>query len=191
MMTSVERVRFAPTHGSWIPFEKSGEDRLETITRSFPMQACVSAVTFMLVLALGACGGGNDVDILECTGQCTCDQETDTCSCLGGTDCTVESSGAVTLICEGNARCDLTCGDGCRVECPGTAGCTASMGANSTGQCNGTASCDFSCAGDCSVDCPGTSQCTLACPEGADCAITSCPMVTSCGGGVLACRTGC
>jgi hypothetical protein len=148
-----------------------------------------------VVHMLGGCGGGgvDDVDILECTGECTCDIETNSCSCLGGTECVVEAEGEVTLRCEGNARCDLQCGDLCHVDCHGTAGCDAQMGADSTGECNGTGDCDFSCAGDCAIDCPGTSRCTLACPEGASCSITSClgQSLMDCGDGVLVCRTSC
>lgn len=147
-------------------------------------------VIALSILLCAACGG-DDVDVLECTGECTCDEETNTCSCLGGTDCVVEADGAVTLVCEGNARCDLECGDNCTVDCPGTSGCAAGMGANSTGTCAGNAACDYTCAGDCSIDCPGAARCTLVCPEGAECEITSCPMVTSCPNGVLACRASC
>lgn len=141
---------------------------------------------------LGACGGSDDVDILECTGECTCDPDIDTCSCLGGTECTVEASGEVTLVCEGNARCDLACGDGCHVECPGTSGCSAEMGDGSTGVCNGTGTCDFVCTGDCSVDCTGVSQCSLQCDPDAVCEITSCgAQLEDCGDGLLVCRTAC
>jgi hypothetical protein len=121
-------------------------------------------------------------------------RDTNTCSCLGGTECTVSGGdGAVTLVCEGNARCDLECGDDCTVECPGTSGCVATMGDDSTASCAGTAECDYVCKGDCSADCPGTSRCTVTCAPGFDCdmVITSCGgMVTECADG-LACRTAC
>jgi hypothetical protein len=162
-----------------IPIGREGED--------LHMRSLILAMTLTLL----ACGGDDDIDVLSCTGECTCDEDTNTCSCLGGTECNVESDGAVNLVCEGNARCDLACGDSCNVDCPGTSGCDAAMGANSMGTCNGTASCGFTCSGDCTIDCPGASSCTLACPEGATCTITSCPMVTSCGNGVQACRTAC
>jgi hypothetical protein len=145
-----------------------------------------------LAWALGAACGGNDVEILECTGECTCNPETNTCACLGGTECVVEASGDVTLVCEGNARCDLSCGDGCHVSCPGTSGCQARMGDGSTGSCAGTADCDFTCAGTCRIDCPGSARCTLQCPPGAECEITSCfGQLEDCGDGLLVCRTAC
>lgn len=115
----------------------------------------------MFCVLLAACGDGN-VDILECTGECTCDADTNTCSCLGGTDCTVDAEDHVTLICEGNARCALEC-DSCDVQCPGTSGCDAVIGDGSTGECFGTADCDFHCTGDCEVQCGSNTICTVTC----------------------------
>jgi hypothetical protein len=125
----------------------------------------------LAALTLGVFVGCSDPnpepEILECSGACECDAETNTCSCLGGTDCVIEGDvPGMTLLCEGNARCDLECGDECHVECPGTGGCDALMGANSTGVCNGTGSCTFLCVGDCSVDCPGSSSCVVSCTPG-------------------------
>ncbi len=131
------------------------------------------------------------VEVLECTGSCECDPDTRTCSCLGGTECVVEGADDVTLICEGNARCELECGNRCHVECPGTAGCSAEMGFDSTAICNGTGDCEYYCLGDCEVDCPGTSACFVYCPEDAFCEITSCPQVEECEDGGLACRRDC
>lgn len=153
--------------------------------------AALGLLAFTCAVASTASCGSDDVDILECTGECECDQSTSTCSCLGGTDCTVEGGVNVTLICEGNARCDLECGAGCQVECPGTAGCAATMGDDSTGICNGSGTCDYTCLGDCTVDCPGVSSCTVQCAEGATCDITSCTQQEDCGGGLLACRSAC
>ncbi len=144
-----------------------------------------------LLGAIGCADHGDETKVLECSGECVCDPETATCSCLGGTDCVVEGGDDVNLVCEGNARCDLACGVGCHVECPGTSGCDVVMGDGSTGVCNGTGDCAFVCEGSCVIDCPGASRCTLDCPEGAACDITSCPMVTECGDGNLACRTAC
>ena len=149
--------------------------------------------TAALLLLLGVAGcTGDTADVLECEGTCSCDQDARTCSCEGGTDCEVAGASDVTLTCDGNARCALSCEELCRVECPGTAGCEAVMGPDSEAVCNGTGSCDYTCEGDCTVDCPGASSCVVRCAEGASCAITSCgPMVTDCGDGVQACRTAC
>lgn len=148
-------------------------------------------IHLLAFVVVTSCDGSDDIDVLECSGECACDEETNTCSCLGGTDCVVESSGAVTLVCEGNARCELACGADCNVDCPGTSGCDATIGDGSTGTCAGTASCNYTCEGECTIDCPGASRCTLGCPTDAACEITSCPTVTDCGDGVLACRTAC
>jgi hypothetical protein len=151
----------------------------------------------VLALALlGACGDDGGTEVLECTGTCSCVEETRTCSCTGGSDCVVAGARDVTLICEGNAVCDLECDELCAVECPGTAGCTALIGPDSSAVCNGTGSCDYTCEGDCTVDCPGSSQCIVRCgapdagPAGT-CTVTSCRDVVDCGGGIQACRTAC
>lgn len=156
------------------------------------MRHGILVLCLMGSVAVAGCSG-DDIDVLECSGECSCDQETNTCACLGGTDCVIEGGdGAVTLVCEGNARCELECGVDCQVECPGTSGCAATMGDDSTGICNGTGDCDFMCDGDCSVDCPGASSCTVACAEGAVCEITSCPDAIECDDGLtIACRAAC
>lgn len=152
-----------------------------------------AAGLLLFLFVLPGCKKSNDqVAVLECTGTCTCDQETRTCTCSGGTDCALAGEeSSVTFECDGNATCDLTCGTDCHVVCPGTAGCTATMGDGSTAVCNGTGDCHYTCVGDCSVDCPGASSCTLTCPMGATCEITSCPQMVDCGDGVLACRNAC
>jgi hypothetical protein len=153
------------------------------------------ALALTLALTLGVFAGCKDpdADVLECVGECECIPEENTCSCLGGTDCAIAGDEpGLTLICEGNARCEMSCGAECNVECPGTAGCDATMGPDSTGVCNGTGSCAFVCEGNCTVDCPGVSSCTVSCPTDASCEITSCGQgAEDCGDGVLACRTAC
>lgn len=147
-----------------------------------------------LMFASGCGDDGGGAEVLECEGSCGCDEDTRTCSCMGGSMCTVESADDITLVCEGNARCDLVCDDRCLVECPGTAGCDAEMGDDSEAVCNGTGDCDYTCFGDCTVDCPGTSACTVRCPPDATCNITSCGggMLTECEGqNAQACRTDC
>lgn len=156
---------------------------------------------FCLFICIGCLGGfhgcsdnsNEHADVLECEGSCECDSETRTCSCLGGSECIVEGEDDITLICEGNARCELECGTACHVECPGTAGCVAAMGDDSTAVCNGTGDCEYYCDGDCVVDCPGSSSCFVTCPEGSICEFTSCPemQIQECEGGGLACRRDC
>jgi hypothetical protein len=145
--------------------------------------AAVPALALVAFVQLGGCSS-SDIEVLECTGECECDEETNTCSCLGGTECVVEGGVGVTLTCDGNARCDLACGEECHVDCHGTTGCDATLGDNSTAACSGTVDCNYTCLGDCVVDCPGTSRCTVACADGATCEVTSCPSVTDCGEGM-------
>lgn len=158
----------------------------------------MKTIRFVLLLALSTAlvfsnCGDDEVKVIECEGSCTCDQDTRTCACQGGTECVVEGYDDVTLVCEGNARCELSCGDRCHVECPGTAGCNAEMGDDSSAVCNGTGDCEYTCSGDCEVNCPGVSRCVLRCPEDAECQITDCPAITlqECGNGVLVCRSTC
>lgn len=114
--------------------------------------------------------GGDDVEVLECDGECTCDEQTRTCSCAGGTECTLDGAEDVTFECDGNASCDLACGTGCHVICPGTTGCTTILAHNASGECQGTATCEFSCEGNCDVDCGGNTDCTVECAD--DCELT-------------------
>jgi hypothetical protein len=151
-------------------------------------------IPVLAVLAFGSCDDKKKkaVEVLECTGSCTCDTETRTCTCEGGTDCALEGdTTGVTFICDGNAACSLACGIECNVECNGTAGCSALMGDDSTAVCNGTGTCDYECLGDCVVDCPGASLCTIDCAPGATCEFTSCPQPEDCGDGFYACRAAC
>jgi hypothetical protein len=141
---------------------------------------------------LVGCDDDSVADVLECVGNCTCIQDTRTCACGGDTACEVVGESDITLVCEGNARCDLACEELCRVECPGTAGCVAEMGDDSEAVCNGTGDCDYTCNGDCTVDCPGTSRCIVRCAAGYECDVTSCGAgPTDCGEGISACRTAC
>jgi hypothetical protein len=147
-------------------------------------------------VVMSGCGGDDgQPTILDCTGTCSCDADTRTCSCSGGTDCTITGAGegGVTLVCEGNAECNLACGVGCHVQCPGTAGCVADMGDDSDAVCNGTGHCDYTCRGDCAADCPGSSECIVRCAAGSTCTVTSCAgaSLVDCGNGVQACRTPC
>lgn len=156
------------------------------------MRRVMSVLGFAIVLS-PSCGDDDPVEVLECTGTCSCEEETRSCSCQGGSECVVGAASDVTLVCEGNASCDLECGVRCHVECPGTAGCAAAMGDDSTAICNGTGTCEYTCGGDCQIDCPGASACIVRCAEGATCEVTSClgPSLVDCGDGVLACRTDC
>ena len=146
-----------------------------------------------LALFLFMCNNdGDDVEVLECVGSCTCDDDTRTCTCQGGTECTIEGEEDITLVCDGNASCDLACGNRCHVICPGTTGCTAEMGDDSIAECQGNAECDYTCLGDCEVQCSGTPQCIVRCAEGATCTIVDCDsQLTDCGDGIQVCRTNC
>ncbi|MGM0556411.1 MAG: hypothetical protein ACQEVA_08550 [Myxococcota bacterium] len=125
------------------------------------------ALGALSLLALPACGDGDpdgaeNVDVLECAGECSCDQETNTCSCTGGTTCELEGGDDFTFTCDGNAACQLSC-NSCDVICPGTTGCTVSLGDGGTGECQGTATCEYECTGNCEISCGGTSNCTTTC----------------------------
>jgi hypothetical protein len=145
------------------------------------------------VLTLSGCKKDDgEIDILECEGECSCDPDTRTCWCHGGTECVVEGESDITLVCEGNADCDISCEERCHVECPGGSHCVVELGNDSTAICNGTGSCDILCHGDCSVDCPGAEQCIVRCGADYTCTMTSCEGgLTDCGDGVQACRWTC
>ncbi len=127
-----------------------------------------------LLVALTTTGCSSDVDVLECDGECTCDEDTRSCSCAGGTNCTIDGADDITFYCDGNASCDLECGYGCHAVCPGTTGCTTRLGPDSSAECKGTASCTFYCDGDCDVDCSGAASCTVECHEDCDKSGTKC-----------------
>lgn len=150
-----------------------------------------------LVVALAAvwsCGDDAGVQIIECSGTCTCDQEARACTCQGGTTCALSGSDDdVALTCAGNAHCAMSCGDRCEAVCEGTSGCSVELGAGSSATCQGTGVCDFTCHGDCEVACPGTSSCVVRCDAGATCSLSGCPpqSLIDCGNGVRACRSAC
>lgn len=128
----------------------------------------LSGILFSLLAALSiavACGD-DDIEVLECTGSCSCDQETRTCSCSGGTTCTIEGAKDITFKCDGNAACNLACGENCHVICPGTTGCTVTLGNNSTAECQGNAVCNYDCEGNCEAECGGASTCNVTCADG-------------------------
>jgi hypothetical protein len=144
-------------------------------------------------LSVAGCDDDDDdgVAVLECSGTCSCNDDTRTCSCAGGTECTLAGEGNVTFTCDGNASCDLVCGDDCNIVCPGTTGCTAESGAGAEFECQGNASCDFTCQADCVVDCQGAAQCLVRCEDEATCNLDACRGATPCGDGVFACGRAC
>lgn len=128
----------------------------------------LAGLGFVLLASLGiwfAACGDKGVEILECSGECSCDEDTRTCSCAGGTTCAIEGAEDITFECNGNAACDLTCGVDCHVICPGTTGCTVALGDGGTAECQGTARCIYNCAGDCEITCSGASTCTVNCAD--------------------------
>ena len=147
----------------------------------------------LLSLAFVACGDDDDDDVavLQCSGTCSCNNDTRTCSCSGGTNCVLEGEGNVTFICDGNASCGLGCGDDCNIVCPGTTGCTAESGARARFECQGNAACEFTCHADCSVQCGGTAQCLVSCADPNTCDLSNCRSSMDCGGGVFACGRAC
>jgi hypothetical protein len=147
---------------------------------------------FVLLLAAPAFTAcGDDAEVIECDGTCSCDAETRTCSCAGGTECTLEGESDVTFTCDGNASCGLSCGDGCNIICPGTTGCTAEAGAGARFECQGNAECEFTCLADCAVHCSGASQCLVTCADEASCNLSDCRGSTDCGDGLFACGRAC
>lgn len=129
---------------------------------------------FALLLAAPLFGSCTATQVLECEGECTCDDSTRTCSCAGGTACVLEGADDVTFRCEGNASCDLACGVGCHVICPGTTGCTTVLGDDSSAECQGNATCNFTCEGDCEISCGGASTCEVTCADDCELEGTSC-----------------
>ena len=153
----------------------------------------VGLLMSLCVALWASCGDDDGIAVLECEGSCSCDQDSRTCTCQGGTLCEVAGEDDITLICEGNAGCDLDCEARCHVECPGTSDCVATMGDDSTAVCNGSGTCEYFCEGDCSVDCPGSAQCTVHCNPGSACDITSCQggSLVECDSDMLTCRQTC
>ncbi len=152
----------------------------------------VSCIVGLIGVSLVACGDDDgDVEVLECSGTCNCNDDERTCSCAGGTECALEGEGDVTFTCDGNASCDLSCGDGCEIICPGTTGCVAESGAGASFECQGNAMCEFTCLADCSVSCGGTTQCLVHCDDEDECDLSDCRNSTDCGEGTFACGRAC
>lgn len=143
------------------------------------------------------CGDESNATIEQCEpeGACSCSPGTERpvrCSCVGGSACTV-SGGGIEFSCDGNADCDLTCGENCLVECPGTTSCMVTAGNATEVRCPGTASCDITCEASCAVEIRGAADGVVRCEaesSGAVCAITGCTP-EECGDGVYACGTAC
>ena len=112
--------------------------------------------------------GSDEPDVLECDGDCGCDEETRTCNCSGGTDCVIEGAEDLTFECDGNADCDLTCGTDCHVICPGTTTCTATLTGYASAECQGTGTCEYYCDTDCDIDCGSNTDCTVNCHDDCD-----------------------
>jgi hypothetical protein len=150
-------------------------------------------MTLFLAMAAVACGDDDegDVAILECDGNCSCNDVTRTCSCSGGTECTIEGEGNLRFTCDGNASCDLNCGNDCEIVCPGTTGCTAEAGEGASFECQGNAICEFTCRANCSVRCAGAAQCLVTCDDTEPCNLDECQGSTDCGNGVFACGRAC
>lgn len=134
-------------------------------TLQLPLRWFFFALTISLMAVVISGCSGSEVEVLECSGECTCEEETRSCSCAGGTTCAIDGADDITFYCDGNAACDLTCGYGCHVVCPGTTGCTTTLGPDSSAECKGTASCTYYCEGDCDVECSGASSCTVECAD--------------------------
>jgi hypothetical protein len=153
----------------------------------------VALLSFVAASVVG-CGDDEDegnVRVLECSGTCSCNDETRTCSCSGGTECELSGEGNVTFTCDGNAACDLHCDEDCNIVCPGTTGCTAESGPGASFECQGNASCEFTCQADCTVLCAGAAQCLVTCTDEDTCNLDDCRDATPCGEGVFACGRAC
>jgi hypothetical protein len=149
----------------------------------------------LFLIAIAACGGDHDVKACDPSSACTCmdgvDRDT-ACVCAGGSTCTVDGD-SIEFTCDGNAGCNLVCGNDCLITCPGTTMCTVELGDKGVVTCPGTAQCDVLCHADCSVSVAGTADAIVRCENeatGATCTITGCTP-TDCGNGVHACGTAC
>lgn len=134
------------------------------MTRIAPTLTAALLVAIATIGLVSACGN-RDIDVLECSGECSCDDEARSCSCAGGTTCAIEGAEDITFYCDGNAACDLTCGTDCHVVCPGTTGCTVHLGDGGTAECQGNATCTYHCDGNCEAQCGGAAHCTVNCPD--------------------------
>jgi hypothetical protein len=170
--------------------------RAQEVRMKIPKFQVLAVASLYSFATLGVAGCGDDDDdddvaVLECSGMCSCNEDTRTCSCAGGTECTLAGEGNVTFTCDGNASCDLLCGDDCNIVCPGTTGCAAESGAGAEFECQGTALCEFTCQADCVVNCTGAAQCLVTCEDEASCNLDNCRASTPCGDGVFACGRAC
>jgi hypothetical protein len=156
------------------------------------------ALTWLACLAtssalLWSCADG-EVVACEPEGACDCREGEDrptACTCQGGSTCRIDAD-HIEFDCEGNAGCELACGNDCLITCPGTTRCEVHVGDGAEISCPGTATCNVVCAGDCAVQVTGAARATVTCEaEGAECEIRGCPATTDCGGGVFACKTAC
>lgn len=128
---------------------------------------CLGTAIFgLLMLVFAGAGCGSDpADVLECEGDCSCDEQERSCTCQGGTDCAIDGASDVTFYCDGNASCDLKCGAECHVVCPGTTQCAATLGPAGSAECQGTASCEYTCDADCDIECGGNTDCSIECHD--------------------------
>jgi len=105
--------------------------------------------------------------------------------------CALEGEGDVTFTCDGNASCDLHCGDQCDIICPGTTGCSAESGASASFECQGNAECEFTCLSDCTVSCGGATRCLVHCDDPDACDLSDCRNAIDCGNDTHACGRPC
>ena len=153
-------------------------------------------VVLSALLSAGCDGAGSaTIDLCEPEGSCFCAEGTELetrCTCVGGSTCSV-SGGGVELDCQGNAVCNLDCGEDCIIVCPGTTTCTVTTGEGSAIRCPGTASCDITCDGSCAVEVAGAADVVVRCDAeatGGACEISGCSP-EDCGQSVYACGTSC
>lgn len=160
------------------------------------MMGGVKVVGVLLgALLLTHCSDDATIEQCEPTNACSCTDgtERDTrCTCVGGSTCEV-TGGGIEFYCEGNAACELNCGDDCLIVCPGTTSCGVTAGDQAEVRCPGTASCDITCEADCAVEVDGAADAVIRCeaePTGAVCEIIGCSP-EDCGEGVYVCGTAC
>lgn len=144
---------------------------------------------------LAHCGSDATIEECEPEGACSCEAGTERetrCTCVGGSSCSV-TGGGIEFTCDGNAACDLSCGEDCLIFCPGTTSCAVTAGDQAVVRCPGTASCSITCEESCSVEIEGAADAVVRCEAestGATCEITGCSL-EDCGDGVYACRATC
>jgi len=178
-------------------------DRRERVTWSAPsfvarlaaMKHFIAAICMVSGSIAPGCGDDATIERCEPASACSCTAGTDRetrCTCAGGSSCSV-AGGGIEFDCQGNAACELTCGDDCLITCPGTTSCGVVAGDGSVVRCPGTASCDVTCEGDCDVTIEGAADAVVRCEAediGAVCELSGCSF-DDCGDGVYACGTAC